>query len=45
MAPEVFMKITNDINANETYGIKADLYSVGAIYYKILFGIYPFIGN
>jgi serine/threonine protein kinase len=39
MAPELFVN-----NPNSTYTSKADLWSIGFIYYQLLFGEYPFYG-
>ena len=34
MAPEVFMK--------QPYNNQADIYSLGVVYYQMLFGVYPY---
>lgn len=39
MAPEVMT-----LNEQGTYTAKADLWSVGFVYYQMLFGEYPFFG-
>jgi len=37
MAPEFLM--------NSQYSYSADMYSLGVILYRMIFGIYPFQGN
>ena len=36
MAPEVIEK--------KPYGLKADIYSIGVIFYQMIYGKYPFYG-
>ena len=44
MAPEV-MQVFNDDQDEDSYSSKVDLWSIGVVFYEILFGQSPFYGN
>jgi serine/threonine protein kinase len=44
MAPEV-MQIFNDSKDDDSYSSKVDLWSIGVVFYEILFGQSPFFGS
>ena len=44
MAPEV-MQVFTENDDDETYSSKVDLWSIGVVYYEILFGESPFYGS
>jgi serine/threonine protein kinase len=37
MAPEVHL--------GQQYGLKADIWSLGVVYYQLIFGRYPYVGK
>ena len=41
MAPEI-LKGLNKINKGYTYSVKADIWSIGVVYFEMLFGFCPF---
>ena len=45
MAPEVLDALENDLDVELDYDYKSDIWSFGCVYYKMLFGKYPFIGS